>query len=356
MSDIPEFKPYNPAEPFIKMKLEGSILDRLADAGIPAMRALKYFHENPEGKATTFFSLLADDFIPFKYQIQSGEATPSSLAKEAILMAMPTREGKAAERSRYQSRNLIRDPIELSNRPIVPDDNLRAATEALDELVGYDDRYNHGPGILVEDDRPYDLTGSEYVNLDEAREFDNYDGTLYNSLLEELANEEDLARIDNPDGNYYDYRQHKLDPEDVAKYDEAAETFRNAINQADYNDIIIGDGTPLATKSAQDLARNIEYGAIEPTRYQWRSIFNGQSMESFLKDYVEHNNYSMTQQDLKNIISAFTPREILSRDPAIANLYEQMKSEIANNPGNEVEIRRTFVNKLDDLISREGLE
>lgn len=351
MSDIPEFKPYNPAEPFIKMKLEGSILDKLAEAGIPAMRALKYFHENPEGKATTFFSMLADDFVPFKYQIQSGEATPSSLAKEAILMAMPTREGKAAERSMYQPRDPNKGPIELSNRSIEADEGLRNAGSLLNELTSNDDPYNGGPQTIMYEDIPFDpYPTSEIIDLPEVRRYANEEmgWTDYNTWLNDMA--EALEDAD------YDYMQHALEPDEAARYKAAGEEFRNAINQADYNDIIIGNGTPLAIKSAQDLANNIETGNIKPSRNQLRSVFNGQSMESFLKDYIESNGYSITQQDLKNIVSTYTPQEILSYDPAVVGLYEQMESAVANNPGNANEIRRAFRNMLDDLEAINELE
>ena len=85
-------EPYRTDRPKVYADMPNSLtalLGRLADAGIPATRALKYYHDNPEGQASTFFSLLADDFVPFKYQIQSGEATPSSLVKEAVMLAAP---------------------------------------------------------------------------------------------------------------------------------------------------------------------------------------------------------------------------------------------------------------------------
>ena len=58
MADNPQLNQYNPAEPFIKMKLEGHFIDRLLntmeDSHVPAARALKYLHNEPEGTAGHF--------------------------------------------------------------------------------------------------------------------------------------------------------------------------------------------------------------------------------------------------------------------------------------------------------------
>lgn len=57
-------EPYNPNKPFVQMKLEGNLLDRLAEAGIPLSRALKYFRDNPEGSAGETFRLAVEDADP----------------------------------------------------------------------------------------------------------------------------------------------------------------------------------------------------------------------------------------------------------------------------------------------------
>lgn len=92
MADRPQLNSYNPAEPFIKAKLEGHFIDRLLNAmvetGVPTARALKYFHDEPEGNAGHFLSLLLDDFIPFKYTAQHG-GDWKDYAKEAVLIGMP---------------------------------------------------------------------------------------------------------------------------------------------------------------------------------------------------------------------------------------------------------------------------
>lgn len=65
------------------------LIDRLQEAGIPFTTALKYFHENPEGPASETLNLATDETVPFKWQLRTGNATPASLAEEAIMLAMP---------------------------------------------------------------------------------------------------------------------------------------------------------------------------------------------------------------------------------------------------------------------------
>lgn len=82
-------EPYNPNKPFISMKLDGSLLDRLVEAGIPFTRALQYFRDNPEGPATETLKLAAEDIIPFYGNYRNGGSL-SDYAKEAALMFSPT--------------------------------------------------------------------------------------------------------------------------------------------------------------------------------------------------------------------------------------------------------------------------
>lgn len=83
-------EPYNQNLPFIRLANDGkSILDRLAEAGIPLTRALQYFHDNPEGPASETLNIATDETVPFKWQLRTGNATPASLAEEAALMFVP---------------------------------------------------------------------------------------------------------------------------------------------------------------------------------------------------------------------------------------------------------------------------
>lgn len=86
-------EPYNPNKPFVQMKLDGSLLDKMVEAGIPLTRALKYFRDNPEGPASETLNLATDETVPFKWQLRTGNATPASLAEEAVLWFTPAKGG-----------------------------------------------------------------------------------------------------------------------------------------------------------------------------------------------------------------------------------------------------------------------
>lgn len=85
-------EPYRPNEPFIKMKLNGSLLDRMVEAGIPLTRALQYFRDNPEGSALETLKLAAEDVVPF-YGNYRNNGGWSDYAKEAVMLAAPMPRG-----------------------------------------------------------------------------------------------------------------------------------------------------------------------------------------------------------------------------------------------------------------------
>lgn len=90
-------EPYKPNEPFIKMKLNGSLLDRMVEAGIPLTRALQYFRDNPEGSATETLKLAAEDVVPF-YGNYRNNGDWSDYAKEAVLIGLPIKGVRGAAR------------------------------------------------------------------------------------------------------------------------------------------------------------------------------------------------------------------------------------------------------------------
>ena len=81
-------EPYKPNEPFIKLKLNGSLLDRMVEAGIPFSRALQYFRDNPEGSAFETLKTAAEDVVPFYGNYRNG-GDWSDYAKEAVMLAAP---------------------------------------------------------------------------------------------------------------------------------------------------------------------------------------------------------------------------------------------------------------------------
>lgn len=91
-------EPYNPNRPTVSWKEapkdKSELLDRLQEAGVPFTAALKYFYDNPEGPASETLNMATDETVPFKWQLRTGNATPASLAEEAVMLAMPVKGGR----------------------------------------------------------------------------------------------------------------------------------------------------------------------------------------------------------------------------------------------------------------------
>lgn len=145
-------EPYRPNEPFIKMKLDGSLLDRLAEAGIPLTRALQYFRDNPEGSALETLKLAAEDVDPsgFYYTYRNnGDAL--DYLKQAVMLGVPFKPGSGA--------GLIRVPGHSGRRTNgqIPIDDVRTAEfrEKLQEAI------NRGPGTTY---NPYRHTTRTSLN------------------------------------------------------------------------------------------------------------------------------------------------------------------------------------------------
>ena len=83
-------EPYNPNKPFIQMKLEGGLLDRMVEMGIPFTRALQYIRNNPEGPARETLKMIAEDVVPFYYNYRHG-GDLSDYAKEAVMLGIPVK-------------------------------------------------------------------------------------------------------------------------------------------------------------------------------------------------------------------------------------------------------------------------
>ena len=344
-------KPYNKNKPTVSWKGLPTdlpeLIDRLHEAGIPFTTALKYFHENPEGPASETLNLATDETVPFKYQIRSGDASPSSVVQEALMLAMPTRAGKAAERSVFKPKDPNRQSVVLSHKPIEPDAQLNKAIADIDDLYRVDDQYSGGPNILDYEMRPFDdrLGPSDYIDINEVRRYANEDmpnAKYYNDQIKDYASYEPHY------SKYIDY----LDADDIARYQGAADQFRNAINQADYNDIVIGRPDkyhPIISKSAQDLAKDIENGKFAlPDHYPIDQLIEHDKLvKDNWMDAIESGNYSITQQDLQNIMATYP--EVSVGGPEYYALYQDMMKKIANNPSKEAEIRTMYRKMLSDL-------
>lgn len=84
-----EYKPNKSKVYFDAPVSLGELLDRLAAGGVPMAHTLSEFHKNPEAPATEFVQNATDEVVPFKYQLRTGQATPESMAKEAVMLAAP---------------------------------------------------------------------------------------------------------------------------------------------------------------------------------------------------------------------------------------------------------------------------
>lgn len=110
-------EPYNKKEPFIKMKLNGSLLDRLVEAGIPLTRVLQYFRDNPEGPVSETAKLVAEETVPFYYNYRNN-GDLSDYAKEAALMFAPIRGHKYGKPVRDSRRAVA---VDEAGRPNIDD-------------------------------------------------------------------------------------------------------------------------------------------------------------------------------------------------------------------------------------------
>lgn len=102
-------EPYRPNEPFIKLKLDGSLLDRMVEYGIPFTRAIQYFRDNPEGSALETLKLAAEDVVPF-YGNYRNNGDLSDYAKEAVMLGVPVKAPGQRGLIRVPERKINVDP------------------------------------------------------------------------------------------------------------------------------------------------------------------------------------------------------------------------------------------------------
>jgi hypothetical protein len=76
------------------MKLDGSLLDRMVEAGIPLTRALQYFRDNPEGSAGETLRLAVEDADPTGfYSTYRNNGGALDYLTNAALMFTPAKGG-----------------------------------------------------------------------------------------------------------------------------------------------------------------------------------------------------------------------------------------------------------------------
>ena len=181
----PKLNSYNPNKPTVSW--DGlptdlpELIYRLNEAGIPFTTALKYFTNNPEGSASETLNLASDEVVPFKWQLRTGNATPKSLAEEALLIAAPgpKKRGKFAvdEAATKRVNNWIAQ--EIAKEPTV---NVKYTSDGVPVVNGHpmgSRGYN-----LSELSKPQPQYTNMYLDMfPEANEIRNKFPTEYNNII-----------------------------------------------------------------------------------------------------------------------------------------------------------------------------
>lgn len=118
-------EPYNPNKPWLSVNLPTrEELIAMAMGLIPGARALKYYHDNPEGSATEFADLLAEDIVPeyrnlIKPALTGEDIDWEDAAKEAALIGTPVKgkRGRMSTRSRVNATAEARTPVDVPAGP-----------------------------------------------------------------------------------------------------------------------------------------------------------------------------------------------------------------------------------------------
>ena len=156
-------EPYNPNKPFISMKLDGSLLDRMVEAGIPLSRALQYFRDNPEGSAFETLKTAAEDIVPFYGNYRNG-GDWSDYAKEAVMLAMPSPK---------------------SGRKVVPDiTETKMFNDKLKQIAASE--RNNGNNYVA---NKLDEWSNRNLTLDDYKLFENWSNPNYYDNVPGLAND-----------------------------------------------------------------------------------------------------------------------------------------------------------------------
>lgn len=83
-------EPYNPNKPFLEFKFNKEKAKEELRNTIPGLRALEYYHKNPDSSITNSLDILAEDFVPF-YASHKYGANPGDYIKEAVLLGNPVK-------------------------------------------------------------------------------------------------------------------------------------------------------------------------------------------------------------------------------------------------------------------------
>lgn len=85
-------EPYDPNKPFLEFKFDKEKAKEELRNTIPGLRALEYYHQNPDSSITNSLDILAEDFVPFYANTKYG-GDVGDYVKEAFLMGLPGKRG-----------------------------------------------------------------------------------------------------------------------------------------------------------------------------------------------------------------------------------------------------------------------
>lgn len=83
-------EPYNPNKPFLEFKFDKEKAKDELRNNIPGLRALEYYHQNPDSSITNSLDILAEDFVPFYANTKYGGDVGNYL-EEALLFGTPAK-------------------------------------------------------------------------------------------------------------------------------------------------------------------------------------------------------------------------------------------------------------------------
>lgn len=205
-------KPYDPNKPTISID-KGDWLDRMAKAGIPLTRALKYFRDNPEGKAAESISLASEDVVPF-YSNIINDGDVEDYVTEAALMFSPVKGHRMKVRT-------------------MPD-----GTPNLKDLgVWYEHKIDQLERVEREIARKDPSTDIKYLDNEISRKEHDY------KFTEELINSPDTRKYYGLEGNPYQIEKLKEELSQTGKeiMDLRAKRDQKALDILDYNGMTYND-------------------------------------------------------------------------------------------------------------------
>lgn len=274
-------EPYNPNKPFLEFKFDKEkAKDELRNT-IPGLRALEYYHQNPDSSITNSLDILAEDFVPF-YATSKYGGKPSDYAKEAFLLGLPMKSPNGA-----RSRVRIADGSSLINE--ITAHPRRKYYNIDNEVVAYKsgNKYRSVPNDIVmkplDGVKPYndylkaidDVKESEYLinqynpindlyyeisdkqsGINSAKEF------LSNHKLK--PNEELLfSTISSGTGGLRELMIHDKTTGKVKSYYHDGISYKPSSNTYNINDLVDDAKQPIPTQSEVDLLNKDLYQKVQ---------------------------------------------------------------------------------------------